>query len=700
MLGDFLFIFYWWLLLLLLGVLSAPIVKKLFNQFWDKGYIFTKTITVILLSFLAFIFGRIHLLPFTRGVLILFIFGAIIANWWYKKENSKEFDDFWDNNWKTFLIQEVAFLILISFWTFIRGFQPAIEGLEKFMDLGFVNSILRTKWFPPADMWFAGESINYYYFGHLQAAVLTKLSGLSSAITYNLMLGTLFGLTFMSGFSLVSNLIYLIKQKKKKITKEVIIGGIVAGLLLTLGGNLHTPFYVLKEGPKNYWYPDATRFIGYQPDNPNDATIHEFPSYSFVVADLHGHLNDLPTVLLFMAVLIIWGISLKEKFKDLKEFKFKKLPHEFFVMPFLLAVMYMTNSWDLPIYGILFALVTLFITLTPINKLSFKRLWQGVKTTFIYGTIVLILSIIFALPFALSFQPMTEGIRFVNAHSLWWQLLILYGFFWLISLTFWVFVGIKLRNKKAKDLAVSDFFVLAATFWATILIIIPEIVYVKDIYIAEYHRANTMFKLVYQAFVMYCLSLGYIVIRLKNWLKEKKLVLAIIYLIPFTIGFGAQMIYPYFSIKSYYRELKEYQGIYGYRFLEEQYPGNYQIVRWLNRNVTGQPVILEAVGDSYTLYNHTSALTGLPTIEGWLVHEWLWRGGYDQPGARAEEVDKIYQGESDDRAFELLQNYGVEYVLVGPLERKKYPQIKEERFKDFGKIIYSSHTSRLYQLEI
>ncbi len=696
MLADFIFIFYWWLVLLFLGVLSGPIIKKLFKSFWDKGYIFGKTISILALSYLVFIFGIVRLFPFTRGLLIGLIFVAIIANWKWRKDNPKEFDHFWDNNWKTFLVQEIVFLVLLTFWSFIRGFQPDIEGLEKFMDLGFVNSILKTKWFPPADMWFAGESINYYYFGHLQAAVLTKLSGLSSAISYNLMMASLFALSFMSGFSLVSNLIYFINKKKKTVTKNIIIGGIIAALLLTLGGNLHAAVYVIKEGGKNYWYPDATRFIGYRPDNPNDATIHEFPAYSFVVSDLHGHLNDLPTVLLFMAVLLVWGLKLKKKNNDLK---IENLKLEIPIIAWLLSAMYMTNSWDLPIYGILFALFTFFVTLFPNKKITFEKLWQGIKTTFIYGIIVFFLAIIFALPFALSFQPMTEGIRFVNAHSLWWQLLILWGFFWFVALSFWIFVIRSLRVTGC-GLRVTDIFILAATIWATILIIIPEIVYVKDIYIAEYHRANTMFKLVYQSFVIYSLSLGYIVIRLKNWLKDRKLIYGVLYLIPFMVGFSAHMIYPYFAVKSYYRELKEYQGIWGMGFLKEQYPGDYQIVQWLNDKVDGQPVILEAVGDSYTLYNHTSALTGLPTIQGWLVHEWLWRGGYDQPGSRAEEVKQIYQGESDQEARELLQNYEVKYVLVGPLEREKYPELKEDRFKEFGKIVFSSHTSRLYQLEI
>ena len=51
---------------------------------------------------------------------------------------------------------------------------------------------------------------------------------------------------------------------------------------------------------------------------------------------------------------------------------------------------------------------------------------------------------------------------------------------------------------------------------ATVLIIIPEIGYIKDIYITDYRRANTMFKLVYEAFIMYAIVSGYIFIRLRK----------------------------------------------------------------------------------------------------------------------------------------------------------------------------------------
>lgn len=680
MVNDFFSLLYWWLLLLLGGGLVFPWVSQFFSSFWDRGWLFSKIWWLVVLSYLVFLAGRIHLFPFFQETVILFLLVFVLGGvlFWREKKRRNQLYRLWREKGEILVIEEGLFFFSLAGWSFIRGLAPRIEGLEKFMDFGFVNSLLRSRWFPPQDMWFAGEKINYYYFGHLQAAVLTKLSGLESGLTYNLMIATLFALSLVGGFSLVATFLSSFKKRGKKVKKMIILGGLISAFLLTLGGNLHPAVYLLKDGPKKYWYPDATRFIGYRPNNPHDKTIHEFPSYSFVVADLHGHLNDLPTALLFVAVLWLFFSS------PLKERR-KKWP----LLSFLLAVMYMTNSWDFLVYGGLYAFLGGVIVLS-----SSRNKKKGIVEWFKEGVMVLLGAAVFSLPFSLSFKPLTQGIGLVHARSLFWQLLILWGFFWFVALSFFLVL-----RKKVFSSFFTDLFVLGIFLWATILIVIPEIIYFKDIYIPEYHRANTMFKLTYQAFVLYSLGSGYVFFRLREELKVKVKRYSFTFL--FLLGFTAQMIYPLVAIPGYYGplSLKRYQGLEGTGFLKKRYPDDAQGVAWLKKNLSGQPVVLEAAGDSYTLYNRVSALTGFPTIEGWLVHEWLWRRGFDQPGQRAAEVEKIYQGESDEEAERLLKKYQVEYVFVGELEREKYPRLKEERFSDWGKLVFSSGRTKIYQLE-
>jgi uncharacterized membrane protein len=231
---------------------------------------------------------------------------------------------------------------------------------------------------------------------------------------------------------------------------------------------------------------------------------------------------------------------------------------------------------------------------------------------------------------------------------------------------------------------------------ATALIIIPEIGYIKDIYVYEYRRANTMFKLVYQAFIMYSLAAGYIIVRLTSALKNP--VLKNGYKVLFFLVFVAHMIYPYFSIKSFY-STGQYQGLDGLAYLQKMYPDNYDAILWVDQNIKGQPVMIEASGDSYTTYNHISVATGLPTIQGWIVHEWLWRGGYDKPAARAQEVQTIYTSDNTAEIRGIIQKYNVQYIFVGAKEYEKYPKLDPDKFENLGaKIVFQSGKTRIYKI--
>ena len=110
------------------------------------------------------------------------------------------------------------------------------------------------------------------------------------------------------------------------------------------------------------------------------------------------------------------------------------------------------------------------------------------------------------------------------------------------------------------------------------------------------------------------------------------------------------------------------------------------------------PVIVEADGDSYTDYNHISAFSGMPTITGWAVHEWLWRGSYDIVAPRREDVQKIYMSENAEEVQSILTTYHVRYIIVGPMEREKYPNLDVSKFSVLGSVIFSSGKTVVYEV--
>ena len=102
----------------------------------------------------------------------------------------KRFRSYFDEDSVTWFLQAKVFSFFPVFLDLFERIQSVYWDL-KILDYGFVNSILRSGYVPPKDMWFAGGSINYYYFGHYISAFLTRLSGIATEISYNLMMATL-----------------------------------------------------------------------------------------------------------------------------------------------------------------------------------------------------------------------------------------------------------------------------------------------------------------------------------------------------------------------------------------------------------------------------------------------------------------------------------------------------------------------------
>ncbi len=734
---DFLYIVQWWIILFAIGIAFLPLTKLLFSNAKDSFYIFSKVLGIGILSYILLLFGTLRILPFsTVSIFGVFVIALAVNIYLYrtllKKPRIKIS--------KILILEELLFFVCLTAWSYVRGFEPSIYGLEKYMDFGFVNSILRSTYFPPQDMWFTPYSINYYFFGHLTTAVLTKLSGLNPAITYNLMIATLFAFCAVGGFSIVFNLL------SDKGIKRAICGGIVGGMLISLSGNLHTiyAFFQTYNGekpvplwtltflpnlfPNGYWYPNATRFIPF--------TIHEFPLYSFVVSDLHAHVLDIPFVLLTIALLL-----------TIVKYQIISKLH-IIILALLLSIMYMTNVWDSAIYLFLFGLVLIYkynnnATISFYKKpnkfgiLKIKKI-TGFRNYFlrigITGGLTIILFVLLTLPFSLTFKPFVSGIGvicppdflteikihkstsgdyilgkigpflFEKGHcqkSELYQLATLYGFFIFFVFSFFV-VFINSFRKSAR--VISDFstniFVILLTFLAAVLIVVPEFIYAKDIY-PQHYRANTMFKLVYQSFMILSLvsayTIFYIVGKKAHTLLQKIMYCA--FLITTLILLILVMIYPYFAIPAYYGELKTYKGINGLEYLKNLRLGDYETINYINANIPNQPVIMEAQGDSYTDYARISANTGLPTVLGWTVHEWLWRGSYDIPSPRIGEVKTFYEGGLAD-AKGIIKKYNIKYIHVGNLEREKYPLVNDEKFKALGKEIFRSTdgSTVLYQI--
>jgi hypothetical protein len=105
---------------------------------------------------------------------------------------------------------------------------------------------------------------------------------------------------------------------------------------------------------------------------------------------------------------------------------------------------------------------------------------------------------------------------------------------------------------------------------------------------------------------------------------------------------------------------------------------DYRAIRWMQENIQGSPVIVEANVPEYRWGSRFTIYTGLPGVLGWNWHQRQQRvaTGTDVVTDRAIDIATFYTTPSLQEAWGFLQEYGVRYVVVGKLERIYYESVQ------------------------
>ncbi|MBI3977178.1 MAG: hypothetical protein HY331_03235, partial [Chloroflexi bacterium] len=199
--------FAWWLTVEVVGLAALPLTALLLHRLPDRGFAFARPVGLLVVGYGVWIAATLRLLPNGRGSAILLLVGLGVLGLVLVARRQEEWTDLVRTRWRALLGVEVIFLAAFALMAVIRAFNAEIAGTEKPMDLAFVNAILRSDFFPPHDPWLAGHSISYYYFGHTIVATLVALSGVPSAVGFNLALATFFGLAVTGAYALGSALV-------------------------------------------------------------------------------------------------------------------------------------------------------------------------------------------------------------------------------------------------------------------------------------------------------------------------------------------------------------------------------------------------------------------------------------------------------------------------------------------------------------
>ncbi|ERJ07033.1 putative membrane protein [Halorhabdus tiamatea SARL4B] len=633
---------------------------------------------------------------------------------------------------ETAAVFTVAFLLLVA----IRAFDPAVHpgGGEKFLDFGLLRSLLRGSTLPPADFWFAGEPVQYYYGGHLLASMLARLTGTAGRYAYNLALAGFYAMVVTAAYGLAKNVAvdrelpgrlagglgaFFVGVASNLVPAgQLVVLALPAGLSARLAETAGFDLEGLATGLANFDYWTASRVI--------PGTINEFPVFAWLNGDMHAHMTSTPFLLL--AATLLYGY-----YRTPADQRMRRLGLLSALGP-LAAMLAVVNTWSFPSVG---GLTVLTVALAPASpqsllpahfsqRLASKDWWRRETVRHFLavaaGTAVLAIGFALSVPFWLAAASGGQGIGLFPPRSGLGPLLLVHGAFLVaFGLYFarytmphlnrpWEIVGLVVAllvvTLLADAPAVALFGTLILGGWAlrridahadgptpgfeTILIVagaglalLVEFVFVREH--AGPGRMNTVFKVYAQVWILWSAAIGVVLaglvadrrpsigLRRVGWRRGFAVLTAALVLV--TGIYGGLALSQHFANGPTGTATGE-PTLDALAFVEADHPGEAPAIRWLD-DLEGQPTIVSRPGtDIYRWVNGPSSLTGIPTVAGW-VHE----TGYREPAAywkRVDDVEQIFTGEPAVQRG-LLAAYGVEYIYVGPLERGAYDEITVDR---------------------
>lgn len=226
-----------------------------------------------------------------------------------------------------------------------------------------------------------------------------------------------------------------------------------------------------------------------------------------------------------------------------------------------------------------------------------------------------------------------------------------------------------------------------------LLLVGPEWAYLRDNFGT---RMNTIFKFYLQTWTLWALVTAFGLWHLwqharaaMRWAAGGLMGLAIF----------AGLVYTLPSLYSYNGGFARAPSLDGMAWFADVYPDDWAGIQWLRANVSGSPVVAEAVGGSYAIEESRIATsTGLPTVMGWVNHEGQWRGNYYSVVAgRPADIAALYQLRDWAATAALLEKYNIEYVVVGNTERRKHDPVYQPKFDQFMDNVFQSGSLTIYR---
>ena len=611
------------------------------------------------------------------------------------------------------------------------------RGGEKPMDLSYLTAVARSSVFPPYDPWYAGGFINYYYFGFVIIAALMRLTGIVPAIAYNLAVPLLFALTLTATFSAGHNLAEALRQRARLRVRarSTAAAGLAAMLLLGVLGNLDGAAQLVQGAWASLNGESFDRFDFWRSSRVmvGQISITEFPFWTFLFADLHAHMIAIPFGLLAVGGALNVALSgrspvgLRRRAPALGVLALTvgslAAINTWDVAPYGLlalaatAIMVATARggadalsvalrWLLISAAFWGAVYLLWLPYHQHYEPTFGGLERSQWQTVLWHYLAIHALLLFAAGSWLAVEArrrLRPGARLASAGAALllavviaaaassavrpWTTALLLG---LIALAALALSGWWLARRRRPEAPVQLVLLAMLGIALGVGIGVDAVTIANDI-----DRMNTVFKLYIGGWALFALVGG---VGLWSLWSGGALSLrrpaGIVWACLLALLVLSASVYPLLGTRARLADRfgptaltldgAAFQREYAYTDQGPDDSANYPNARYdlahdaealdfLRRNVTGSPVVLEAVTAGYRWTPRVAVYTGLPVVVGWEWHQVQQRGAGgaepDRVRRRIQDVRTIYGTTDAEQALRLMERYGVAYVYVGPAER-------------------------------
>jgi YYY domain-containing protein len=481
----------------------------------------------------------------------------------------------------------------------------------------------------------------------------------------------------------------------------------------------------------DHWYWNPSRAI--TPGEGEAGPITEFPFFTFLYADLHAHMISRPLTVFSIA----WAVSGLMLAKEGGRRKRVNYIAWIFIGGLALGALRPTNTWDFPVYWTLAALAAAYavylwrgrfdrgtvlealamagviivasqVLYQPYHQwygLGYEKaeFWKGSKTPLIdYLTV-------HGVPLFFLFTWMLWETRQWMAETPLSALNRLRPHVGLIGgiILLWISLVVILMVLGYPIAAV----VVPALGWAGVLLLKPglslgkrvilvltgvgfALTFVVEIVVlqGDISRMNTVFKFYMQVWELFNLCAAVacvlVLIELPYWRDGWRWAWTTLSIL---LIFSA-LLYPLVASMAKVRDRMTLTGpaaldgmlymSYTQRYHElggvHDLSDDFNAIRWMQDNIEGSPVIVEANVPEYRWGSRYTIYTGLPGVLGWRWHQFQQRVSVEdnQVDQRLFDITSFYLTQSIEEAADFLERYGVRYIVVGGLERTYYAQVE------------------------